>query len=215
MVGWACQVGGSCCCDCPRLPSPARSWWLIGAASRRRSRRCRCSSDLSAMGAQSRLVTSDVRPLCVINHQDPALAEYLIHAGQATCWYWWRVPPSRAGRRMSRMGDPVRVLDRCGQRAEGAGVRKALMRPVLVVERLELAQGMQEMALVPDQRAVQQLSPAGLHPPLHDRVHPRHPDAAELVGLAVRARGGPCVVDRVLAGKSAVQRACLSIRAAG
>jgi hypothetical protein len=58
------------------------------------------------------------------------------------------------------MGDPVRVLDRSGQRVEGAGIRKALVRPVLVVERLELAQGMQEMTLVPVQRAVQQLSPA-------------------------------------------------------
>ncbi|MGW9032257.1 hypothetical protein ACWGQ5_51410, partial [Streptomyces sp. NPDC055722] len=55
-----------------------------------------------------------------------------------------------------QMGDPVRVLERSGQRAEGAGVRKALVRPVLVVERLELAQGIQEMTLVPDQRAVQQ-----------------------------------------------------------
>jgi hypothetical protein len=32
---------------------------------------------------------------------------------------------------------------------------------------------------VPDQRAVEQLTAAGLHPPLHHRVHPRHLDAAE------------------------------------
>lgn len=78
-----------------------------------------------------------------------------------------------------QMGDPVRVLDRSGQRVERTGIRKTLVRPVLVIERLELAQGVQEMELVPDQRTIQQLSPAGLHPPLHEPVHARHPDAAE------------------------------------
>jgi hypothetical protein len=53
----------------------------------------------------------------------------------------------------AQMGDPVRVLDRSGQRAQGAGVRKTPVRPVLVGERLELAQGVQETALVPDHRA--------------------------------------------------------------
>ncbi len=53
-----------------------------------------------------------------------------------------------------QMGDPVRVLDRSGQRVERAGIRKTLVRPVLVIERLELAHGAQEMALVPDQRTV-------------------------------------------------------------
>jgi len=53
-----------------------------------------------------------------------------------------------------QMGDPVRVLDRSGQRVERAGIRKTLVRPVLVIKRLELAQGVQEMALVPDQRTV-------------------------------------------------------------
>jgi len=69
-----------------------------------------------------------------------------------------------------QMGDAVRVLDRGRQRVEGAGVRKALVRPVLVVERLELAQGLQEMALVPDQRPVQQLASAELiaHAMRHD-----------------------------------------------
>ncbi|MBL3671105.1 hypothetical protein JL475_35280 [Streptomyces sp. M2CJ-2] len=37
----------------------------------------------------------------------------------------------------------------------------------------------EQVVLVPDRHAVQQLAPAGPHPPLHDRVHPRHPDAAE------------------------------------
>jgi hypothetical protein len=51
--------------------------------------------------------------------------------------------------------------------------------PVLVVEVLELPQRVEEVALVPDERAVQQLVPACLHPAFHDRVHPGHLDAAE------------------------------------
>jgi hypothetical protein len=35
-----------------------------------------------------------------------------------------------------------------------SGIRKTLVRPVLVIKCLELAQGAQEMALVPDQRTV-------------------------------------------------------------
>jgi hypothetical protein len=31
---------------------------------------------------------------------------------------------------------------------------------------------MEQVALVPDQRPIQQLASAGLHPPLHDRIHP-------------------------------------------
>ncbi|MGW3513446.1 hypothetical protein [Streptomyces sp. NPDC000994] len=38
-----------------------------------------------------------------------------------------------------QVGDPVWVLDRGGKRVEGTGVREALVWPVLVVERLELA----------------------------------------------------------------------------
>ena len=53
---------------------------------------------------------------------------------------------------------------RRGQWVERAGVRDALVRPVPVIELLELSQGVQKVGLVPDQRAVQ-LAPAGLHPP--------------------------------------------------
>ena len=40
-------------------------------------------------------------------------------------------------------GDFVRIGDRFGERVQRAGVRDALVRPVLVIERLELAQGVQ------------------------------------------------------------------------
>ena len=53
------------------------------------------------------------------------------------------------------------------------------MGPVLVVEVLELPQRVEEVSLIPDERAVQQLVTAGLHPAFHDRIHPRHPDPAE------------------------------------
>jgi hypothetical protein len=50
---------------------------------------------------------------------------------------------------------------------------------MLVVEVLELPERVQEVALIPDERAVQQFVPAGLHPAFHDRVHSRHLDAAQ------------------------------------
>jgi hypothetical protein len=46
------------------------------------------------------------------------------------------------------------------------------MGTVLVVEVLELSKRVQEVALVPDERAVQELVPAGLYPAFRDRVHP-------------------------------------------
>jgi len=50
-----------------------------------------------------------------------------------------------------QVGEPVQVGDRFGQRCEWSGVRDALVRTVLVVEDLELAQHVQQVALVPDQ----------------------------------------------------------------
>jgi hypothetical protein len=44
--------------------------------------------------------------------------------------------------------------------------------PVLIVEVLELPERAQEVALVPDERAVQELVPACLHPAFHDRIAP-------------------------------------------
>ncbi|GAB3169460.1 hypothetical protein GCM10027162_08420 [Streptomyces incanus] len=38
---------------------------------------------------------------------------------------------------------------------------------------------MEQVTLVPDQGAVQELASAGLYPPFHERIHPRHPDAGD------------------------------------
>lgn len=54
-----------------------------------------------------------------------------------------------------KAGDLGRSGERYGQWLERAGVRDAPMRSVRVVEVLELPQGVQEVGLVPDQRAVQ------------------------------------------------------------
>jgi|GEM_PF-6388871 len=54
-----------------------------------------------------------------------------------------------------KAGELVRGYEWHGQWLERAGVRDALMRPVPVVELLELPQGVQKVGLVPDQRAVQ------------------------------------------------------------
>src|SRR4030088_3335642 len=47
----------------------------------------------------------------------------------------------------------------------------------VVVEGLVLGQCVQEVGLVPDQGAVQQLTPAAMYPALHEGVHPRYLDA--------------------------------------
>jgi hypothetical protein len=45
--------------------------------------------------------------------------------------------------------------DRFGQRAQRSGLIQGPVRPMPVVERLELAQGVEQVALVPDEGAVQ------------------------------------------------------------
>ncbi len=58
----------------------------------------------------------------------------------------------------------VRIGDRRGQWVQRAGIRDALVRAVSVVELFELAQGVEQMPLVPDQGSVQELTAACLHP---------------------------------------------------
>jgi hypothetical protein len=57
-----------------------------------------------------------------------------------------------------KVGGGGQFRDRCGQRAQWPGARDSLMRPVGVVELLELAQCAQQVPLVPDQ------GPAGQFP---------------------------------------------------
>ena len=52
--------------------------------------------------------------------------------------------------------------DRFGQRPQGSGVRDAPVGPVLVVVAFVLAQGVQQVRLVPDQGPVEQFVAAGL-----------------------------------------------------
>jgi len=66
-----------------------------------------------------------------------------------------------------------------GQGVQWSGACDALVGPVGVVVLFELAQGVEQMVLVPDQGAVQQLVPAGLYPAFHERVHARYPDAGQ------------------------------------
>jgi hypothetical protein len=54
-----------------------------------------------------------------------------------------------------QVGESVRIGDRFGQRCQWSRVRDALVWPVLVVEAFELAQRVQQVVLVPDQRAVE------------------------------------------------------------
>jgi len=73
----------------------------------------------------------------------------------------------------------VRMGDGRGYSLEWPGVGDALVRAVAVVELLELAQHVDQVPLVPDQRPVEQLSPAGQHPAFYERVHPGHLVPAE------------------------------------
>jgi hypothetical protein len=49
------------------------------------------------------------------------------------------------------VGDLVALDDRFGERPERRGVRDALVGPMGVVEAFELAQGVQEVVLIPNQ----------------------------------------------------------------
>nr|WP_259405193.1 hypothetical protein [Microbispora sp. H10830] len=50
---------------------------------------------------------------------------------------------------------------------------------MLIVEPFVLAQGVPQVAFVPYEAAVEKFPAARLHRPLHDRVHPRHPDTSQ------------------------------------
>jgi hypothetical protein len=65
-----------------------------------------------------------------------------------------------------------------GQRAQRSGLIQGPVRTMLVVARLELALGVEQMALVSYEGAVQQFASAGLCPALYDGVHPGHPGTA-------------------------------------
>jgi hypothetical protein len=79
-----------------------------------------------------------------------------------------------------------RVDDRIWPWAWWSGTVKGTVGPVPVEERFELAQCLQQVRVVPDQGAVQELVPAGLDPALRDRVRSRHADACgdDLAALA-------------------------------
>jgi hypothetical protein len=73
------------------------------------------------------------------------------------------------------------------------------MGPMRVVMPHVFVQNMQQMALVPDQRPVQQFVAAALDPPFHDGIHSGRPDAAEhnldaYVGEDLVEQGGELAV---------------------
>jgi hypothetical protein len=55
--------------------------------------------------------------------------------------------------------------DRFGGRPQGCSAVQGAVRPVLIVEGLELDQRVERMGLVPDLGAVEEFVSAGLHPP--------------------------------------------------
>jgi len=71
------------------------------------------------------------------------------------------------------------VGDRRGQWSARSGVPDALVRAMVVIEGLELAQRTKQVPLIPDQGPIEKLTAAGQHPPFRDRVHSRHPNSGE------------------------------------
>src|SRR5215467_8243065 len=67
----------------------------------------------------------------------------------------------------------IQVGDAVWQRPQWRGLVQGAVRPVGVVELLVLPQHHHQVALVPDQGPVQQLTPAAADPPLHDRIDSR------------------------------------------
>ena len=108
-----------------------------------------------------------------------APAGILIRAVQAACSYALRIPPNRGRRRMFRRVVCSGSAIGGGSRAQRPGVRDALVRAVVVAEDFELAQGAEKVVRVPDQGAIEELTAAGLYPPLRDRVHSWHPYTGE------------------------------------
>ena len=69
-------------------------------------------------------------------------------------------------------GDLSRIADRFGHRTERGCLIHGLVGAVPVVVFFELPQRPQEVALVPDQGAIEEFVAQFLYPALHDRVHP-------------------------------------------
>src|SRR5664280_3173981 len=90
--------------------------------------------------------------------------------------------------------------------ARGGRMVQDAVGSVIVVERFELAQRLQQVCVVSDQGPVEELVPAGLYPPLHDRIHPRRADRASddldtlagEHGVEVATELGVAVSDQVL-----------------
>jgi hypothetical protein len=74
------------------------------------------------------------------------------------------------------------------------------MRSMLVEEGFELAQRMEQVALLPDQRPVEQFTTAGLPPPLHRAGIPNRgspgPNTASGHGWNARSAAGPAAEER-------------------
>jgi hypothetical protein len=81
----------------------------------------------------------------------PAGAEKAVHADQAAFRYSWRSPPSRSYRCPFRRVSSSGSVSGSGSGCRGAGVGDAAVRAVRVVVAFVLAQGVQQVCLVPDE----------------------------------------------------------------
>ena len=70
----------------------------------------------------------------------------------------------------------VRFDDRRGEWATWSCALQGAVCPVVVIERFEFAQDVQQVGLVQDEGAVEQFGSAGSDPAFYDRVHPWYAD---------------------------------------
>lgn len=106
--------------------------------------------------------------------------------------------------------DSVRLGDRFGDWPKRRRTVQGAVRPMPVIERLELAERVQQVGLVPDQGTVEEFAPAGLHPTFHDRVHPGNADAGS---DDLNALGGEDGVERAGVLAVAVLIRCVTVAA--
>lgn len=89
--------------------------------------------------------------------------ENVVRARQAACRYSWRMPESVVSSDVEQV-ESVRFADRLGERAQRCGGVECAVGPVLVVERLVLAERVEKTGLVDDQGLVEEFGSAGSAP---------------------------------------------------
>ena len=160
----------------------------------------------------------------LVHHDTPSAARsHGTHLVHATCHRTKSAPAG--GKHRAAADDLNRPSGLLGPRAAMSGMRGpegARVQQCTGATRLEvlvLAQDGHQVPLIPDQRPVQQLSPAASDPPFHDRIHPRRldrrPDDPGARGLEDGRKSRPSASRRSARLGCSLQRATRSAALTG